>query len=234
MAVEYYRHHQEWKREWLTHLLNTWDTKTSFCLLMPNFLNEWSLFIASISWNLMMSFTTTMRLLSEMASDYFFICQIQHSFRGPHFSLCFGTFNTFDHLLHHRTLLLASLTTLCFEVCILTFFLFPILLHFLPSLEDRSMWSFSLHFLYLLTCPQRFCLSSICIATIIGKTIAWERMRGGAAREGRKEKVLNLLRNLSAKFSLECLNVLKISTEWCQKYGNVRGSLNHSPGNYSK
>lgn len=113
---------------------------------MPNLLNEWALFIASISCNLMISFTTTVRLLSEMASDDFFICHIQRSFLEPHFSWCFGIFNTVDHFLYHKTLPLTSITILCFEVCILTCFLFPILLYFLPSLEDISGDSF-LHFL---------------------------------------------------------------------------------------
>lgn len=40
---------------WLTPLLDTWDT--SFYLLMPNVPNEWRLFIASISCNLLISLT---------------------------------------------------------------------------------------------------------------------------------------------------------------------------------
>lgn len=53
------------KGEWLTHLLNTWDASTSFYFLMPNLLNEWGLCIASISWHLMIAFTTAVRLRSE-------------------------------------------------------------------------------------------------------------------------------------------------------------------------
>lgn len=62
------------KGVWLTHLLDTTETSPSFCLLMPNLLNEWCLIIASISYQLMISFTTSMRLLVEMASDDPFIC----------------------------------------------------------------------------------------------------------------------------------------------------------------
>lgn len=65
---------------------------------------------------------------------------------GPHFSWCFGTFNMFDHFLYDTTLPLASTPILCFEVCILTSCLFPTLPHFLPSLGDLRMWSFTPHF----------------------------------------------------------------------------------------
>lgn len=69
---------------------------------MPKLLNEWGLFIASISCQLMIYFSNSVRSLIEMASNDLFFYQIQQSSHGVHFSLCFDTFNPFDHFLYHN------------------------------------------------------------------------------------------------------------------------------------
>ena len=115
---------------------------------------------------------------------------LQQYFLGPQFSWWFGTLNTFDYFLYHNTVPLAlSLYFYFFSVSYSDLF---------SSLCRRSkdvivLSNFSLISLHLL---QRF-YPFISPTVIVKKT---------------EKTVTNLPWNLSAEFSLECLNAYKIRT----------------------